>query len=138
MYVNMNNSKEEINKTIEFNKSFSNYTSNYILLIIYHRHNNFRHHYFDYKDNIHFLYLYTTSVSDGKEFLNEEDNLYLDNIIKSKYKLSNINLYSKCIQNIMRFIKTHYPYQMLYPFLTFLLENKNLHEIQKSSFSVLN
>jgi hypothetical protein len=86
MYVNMDNSKEEINKTIEFNNSFSKYTSNYILLIIYHMPNNIRHHYFDYKDNIHILYLYTTSSSDGKEFLNKEDNLYLDNIMKSNYE----------------------------------------------------
>ena len=86
MYVNMNESKEEINKTIEFNKSFSNYTSNYTLLIIYHIHNTIRHHYFEYKDNIHILYLYTTSGSDGKEFLNNSDDLYLDNIMKSNYE----------------------------------------------------
>jgi hypothetical protein len=86
MYVNMNESKEEINKTIEFNNSFSKYTSNYTLLIIYHIPNNIRHHYFGYKDNIQILYLYTNSESDGKEFLNKEDNLYLDNIMKSNYE----------------------------------------------------
>lgn len=86
MYVNMDNSKDEINKTIEFNKSFSKYTSNYILLIIYHMPNNIRHHYFEYKDNVHILYLYTSSESDGNEFLNKSDDLYLDNIMKSNYE----------------------------------------------------
>jgi hypothetical protein len=42
---------------------------------IYHIQNNLRHHYFEYKDNIHILYLYTRSLSDGKEFVDDNDNL---------------------------------------------------------------
>jgi hypothetical protein len=92
MYVNMN--KDERAEVIEFNKTLSKYTSNYRLFVINHQKNSVRHHYFDYMDNIDFLYLYTKSVSDGKEFENE-DNLYLDRIIQSKYTNSWMSLFFK-------------------------------------------
>jgi 3-methyladenine DNA glycosylase AlkC len=103
MYVNMKKSISDTNidvikQTIEFNNKFSKYTSNYILLIIYHIQNDVRHHYFEYKDNIHILYLYTTSLSDGKEFIDNNDNLYLDHIIKSKYS-NETNSNSNCSLN---------------------------------------
>ena len=84
MYVNMN--KDERKEVIEFNNTLSKYSSNYKLFVINHQKNIVRHHYFDYMDNIDFLYLYTLSNSDGKEFENVDDNLYLDKIIQSKYK----------------------------------------------------
>ncbi len=104
MYVNMNHN--EIDKSIEFNKILSKFTSNYKLLVIYHQVNKFRKYTFEKKDNIHFLKLYTLSESDGKEFKNEEDNMYLDNILKSYYKFRDkMNIFNKIIEKIINIIK---------------------------------
>jgi len=81
-----NNSTKKI---IDFNKKFSKYTSNYTLLVIFHIPNKEQnHHTFTYNDNIHFLELHTLSNSNGVEFVNNSDNIYLDNIIKSKYNFN--------------------------------------------------
>ena len=90
IYVNMNNVDENIkNKVIDFNNKFSKYTFNYTLLVIFHIQNKEQnHHIFTYNDNIHFLELYTLSVSNGVRFVNKNDNIYLDNIIKSKYNFN--------------------------------------------------
>ena len=88
--VNMNNIDENIKNTmIEFNNKFSKYTSNYTLLVIFHIPNKEQnHHIFTYNDNIYFLELHTLSLSMGVEFVNNNDNIYLDNIIKSKYNFN--------------------------------------------------
>ena len=88
---NMNNIDDENIKKeiIEFNNKFSKYTFNYTLLIILHipsKEQN--HHIFTYNDNIHFLELHTLSCSNGVEFNNYNDNVYLDNIINSKYNFN--------------------------------------------------
>jgi hypothetical protein len=91
---NMNNMEFHIDedtkiKMIEFNNKFSQYTYNYTLLIIFHipkKEQN--HHIFTYNDNIHFLELHTLSKSNGVEFINMDDNIYLDNIINSKYNFN--------------------------------------------------
>ena len=90
IFVNMNNVDENIkNKVIDFNNKFSNYTSNYTLLVIFHIPNKEQnYHIFTYKDNIHFLELHTLSSSDGVGFINKNDNIYLDNIINSKYNFN--------------------------------------------------
>jgi hypothetical protein len=68
---------------------FSQYTYNYTLLIIFHIPNKTQnHHIFTYNDNIHFLELHTLSQSNGVEFINNNDNIYLDNIINSKYNFN--------------------------------------------------
>jgi len=87
IFVNMNNIDENItNQIIDFNNKFSKYTSNYTLLVIFHIPNKPQnHHIFTYNDNIHFLELHTLSTSSGVEFRNGDDNIYLDNIIHSKY-----------------------------------------------------
>ena len=41
-----------------------------------------------HNDNINFLELHTLSCSNGCEFVNNDDNIYLDNIIKSKYNFN--------------------------------------------------
>jgi hypothetical protein len=75
-----------LNNIIDFNNNFSNYTSNYILLVIIHYPNKQKnHHIFTYSNNIHFLELHTLSSCTGTEFANNNDNIYLDNIINSKY-----------------------------------------------------
>lgn len=74
---------------IDFNNTFSNYTSNYTLLVIIHYpYKQSNNHTFTYNDNIHFLELHTLSVSNGVRFVNNNDNIYLDNIIKSKYNFN--------------------------------------------------
>ena len=70
---------------LEFNTKLSKYTSNYTLLVIFPVCNTKRNHHFTYSGNVHFLELHTISTSDGVEFLDKNDNIYLDNIIKSKY-----------------------------------------------------
>lgn len=87
--IKINNIK---NKIIDFNIKFSKYTSNYTLLIIIQIPNKQEnHHKFTYNDNIHFLELHTLGLSNGVEFTNKNDNIYLDNIIKSKYNF-NVNI----------------------------------------------
>ena len=88
--VNMNNIDENNNKKIiEFNNKFSKYTNNYTLLVIFHIPNKKQnHHKFTYNDNINFLELHTLSVSRGECFANNYDNIYLDNILKSKYNFN--------------------------------------------------
>ena len=74
---------------IEFNNEFSKYTSNYTLLVIIHHPNKSQnHHKFTYNDNIHFLDLDTLSISGGVQFKNNNDNIYLDNILNSHYKFN--------------------------------------------------
>jgi hypothetical protein len=125
MYVNMK--KNEIQEATNFNSTFSKHTSNYILLVIHHEVNKIRHHYFEYKDNIHILYLYTLSESDGKEFKNEKDNMYLDNIMNTHYKLRNKNFIF-----FEKIIKMLHLNQMLNLFQIFLPMNMQRHVIQKS------
>lgn len=74
-----------INEIIHFNIILSKYTENYTLLVILHFPNNANNYVFKNYNNIHFLYLYTLSHSNGIEFINKEDNDYLDNIINTTY-----------------------------------------------------
>jgi hypothetical protein len=76
---------------IEFNNKLSKYTSNYTLLvIIQYLTEQTTSHIFTYIDNIHFLQLYTVSKSNGTEFENNDENNYLDNIIRLNYKFNHI------------------------------------------------
>ena len=71
---------------VEFNKKISKYTINYTLLIINHiPHQENTSHSFRYIDNIYFLNLNTKSISNGKYFNNDDDNMYLDKIIEESY-----------------------------------------------------
>jgi hypothetical protein len=90
IFPNMTNINENIKKNIiNFNNKFSKYTNNYTLLVILHLQNKQNNnHIFTYIDNIHFLELHTKSSSGGVQFNNNNDNIYLDNIIQTKYKLS--------------------------------------------------
>ena len=74
---------------INFNNKFSKYTSNYTLLFISNISNKEQNkHEFTYHDNIHFLELHTLSQSNGIYFSNDDDNIYLDNIIKLNYNFN--------------------------------------------------
>jgi hypothetical protein len=87
IFINMNDIYEnKKNEVIEFNNEFSKYTSNYTLLVIFNIPDKEQiRHIFEYNDNIHFLELHTLSRSNGREFDNNDDNIYLDNIINSNY-----------------------------------------------------
>ena len=89
-FVNLDSVNENTkNEVIDFNNKFSKYTSNYTLLVIFHiakKEKNY--HIFTYNNNIHFLELHTLSLSNGNDFFDENDNIYLDNIIKSKYNFN--------------------------------------------------
>jgi hypothetical protein len=106
-FNNMNNIDENTkNNIIDFNNKFSKYTSNYTLLVILNiiskEHN---YHKFTYVDNIHFLELHTLLRSNGCEFINNDDNIYLDNIIKSKYNFIPNNKTLKTSQNFIMRLK---------------------------------
>jgi hypothetical protein len=89
-FVNLDSVNENTkNEVIDFNNKFSKYTSNYTLLIIFHiKNKKENHHIFTYNNNIHFLELNTLSESTGSQFQNKNDNIYLDNVIKSNYDFS--------------------------------------------------
>jgi hypothetical protein len=101
-FNNMNNIDENIkNSIIDFDNKFSKYTSNYTLLVIYHiPYKQQTEHTFIYRDNIHFLELHTLSRSGGLVFDdNNDDNIYLDNIIKTKYNFNIIPLENPALEN---------------------------------------
>ena len=76
------------NQVIDFTRKFSKYTHNYTLLVIVNLPTGKQEHEFIYIDNIHFLILKTLSHSSGTVFDNDGDNMYLDNILKSKYRFN--------------------------------------------------
>lgn len=87
IFPNMDNVEEnDKNKVIDFNNKFSKYTKNYILLVIFHIKNKKAIcHRFTYHDNIHFLELRTLSTTNGRAFKNNNDNNYLNYLLKKKY-----------------------------------------------------
>ena len=91
-FVNMENINEHIkNELIKFNRRFSKYTTNYTLLVIFNITNKQKnHHNFTYNKNkiIHFLELHTLSKSNGLHFRNNNDNIYLNNVLQSTYKFN--------------------------------------------------
>ena len=78
MFVNMRQFNKK-KRVIEFNEQFTKYTTNYTLVVIFHKQGK-RTHRMSKVNNIHFIKLQTPSKSDGVSF-DEIDNLYLDNIM---------------------------------------------------------
>ena len=79
------------NHMLELNQTLSKNTTNYTLLVIFNmvnKENNY--HMFSHCEcecvNIHFLELHTKTESDGIVFKNMDDNIYLRNIIRNRYK----------------------------------------------------
>ena len=75
-------------RIIHFNKKFDKYTKNYGLLCIIQYTANKNSYRFSTHENIHFLEIYTKSMSNGVEFVNPEDNVFLDEIITNTYQFS--------------------------------------------------
>ena len=87
---------------VEFNTRFAKHTSNYTLLVIIHYSNQQQHYHtftvYENEDtckngenattNIHVLKLHTLSASNGVEFVNNNDNVYLDKILNSQYNFN--------------------------------------------------
>ena len=89
MFKNVNENCEETKKSIiDFNNKLLNYTSNYTLLCIFHVQHKETDFKFEKNGNIDFLKLYTKSASDGLYFQDHYDNIYLNNLIKEKYKFT--------------------------------------------------
>jgi hypothetical protein len=76
MFLGTNMNEYLKNELIQFNKKFSIYTKNYKLLVIIQIKNKEKYH-----ENIDFLELHTESFSNGVNFINNDDNEYLNNII---------------------------------------------------------
>ena len=71
---------------VNFNESISHRIQDYTLLVIFHLPNKeVRSHVFRSHKNIQFLELHTLSSSNGNKFIDEEDNNYLDSILKNAY-----------------------------------------------------
>ena len=86
-YINLEiKSFTSVQKKIqEFNKFFCKIVSNYKLLIILHFVSEKQWHEFNIYDNIDFLLLSTKSKSNGVKFIDFDDNIYLDQVILSRY-----------------------------------------------------
>ena len=87
MFINMTKIDENIkNNIIDFNNKLSKYTNNYTLLVIFNLSKKPTNDaIFTYNENIHFLELHTTTISNGLGFASADDNKYMSDIIKSKY-----------------------------------------------------
>jgi len=70
---------------IDFNQNLSKYTNNYGILCIIQNTSNKRSYKFSFNENIHFLEISTKSSSNGLEFEDNKDNIFLDELIKSTY-----------------------------------------------------
>ena len=79
-------------KIIDFNKQLGNHTQNFGLLCIIQYTSDKNSYRFTIHDNVHFLEIYTTSNSNGVEFENPEDNIFLDNLIMTTYQFSLIDI----------------------------------------------
>ena len=85
--VNMDNISETVkSELIDFNNKFKKYTTNYTLLVILNITNKQdNYHDFTHHDNIDFLEVHTTSMSNGINFNSLNDNYYLKKIVFDTY-----------------------------------------------------
>ena len=81
--------KQQVN---ELNLFLQTFTTSFILLAItYIPNKQENYHNFTFSSNVHYLELHVKSDSGGLAFANEQDNLYLDDIINQKYLPDLIN-----------------------------------------------
>jgi hypothetical protein len=90
-YYNINNFclEEHIQKAYECRVELSTHTNNYTLLVILNIVGNSQNHYLYVLQNILFLELHTLSKSGGVSFLEESDNMYLENLLKKLFVFQN-------------------------------------------------
>lgn len=71
---------------VRFDREFAKYTKNYRILCIFQHIGDTRRHLWTKEGNIDFLHLETVSKSGGNYFLDEEDNMYLDDLCRKQIK----------------------------------------------------
>ena len=87
LFVMVSRTDTNKNGIIMFNTKLATRVSNYTLLhISIEQHESQYSHTFTYKDNIHFLEVHILSRTNGVEFINDDDNKYLDSILMDKYR----------------------------------------------------
>ena len=69
------------------NYKLSLFTDNYEILIIIHKKNDNNNHHFINNNNLTILFFSTYSYSNGVSFIDDNDNIILDNIIKKYYNI---------------------------------------------------
>lgn len=84
IYDNLNN------LNIKLGKKTTNFK---IVCLVFLYNKNYNDHYIEINNNIHIIYIYSTSKSDGLQFEKETDNIYVDNIIKNNYVNQKSNVY---------------------------------------------
>lgn len=87
MWVNSEPMNAEFKQKIkEFNNFLKTKTDTYALICLVQRVDKKRNYHFETFENIHFIEIATLSPSNGKEFVIDEDNIFLDNLLKQVYK----------------------------------------------------
>lgn len=81
-------------RIIEFNNKFKHYTSHYGILCIIQYVDNANTYEFSSCENIHFLEIYTKSKSNGLQFEDPQDDIFLNNLIMQTYKFNLYEIYA--------------------------------------------
>ena len=128
------------NSVIELNKELKNNTTNFsILLINHHAGLSENSHVIVDIDNIDILELCTLSISNGIDFENNNDNIYLDNIFTSNYKFNlieekieinhacsiGISCHSAFLLKRNNLKKCSYPFDWIYSNLEVVIDSLN-------------
>lgn len=87
VFVNCSD-KPDHQALVELNQTIARYTTNYEIFVLHHT-SDFTEplHTASYDDKIHIIELHTKTASDGIRFTDENDNLYLDNILMTTYAI---------------------------------------------------
>lgn len=86
IFLSANLNEYTKNNIISFNNKLLKYVENYRLLVIFQNISYEQKYNLSTHENIDFLELYTLSISNGVQFLNNEDNIFLNNILKHTYR----------------------------------------------------
>ena len=87
------------NDFVNFSNELKCITNNFELLIIFHKKTGFNYWEYTINDNITMVYFTTLSFSNGVEFINQDDNVYLDNIYTNIFNNKNKILGKLKIEN---------------------------------------
>ena len=90
VFIHMISNHDPINdqirkKALDLNNVLKNKTDNFALIYIIHTISQKQSYIFETNENIHFIQIYTKSASNGKEFILDEDNIFLDKLLNEVY-----------------------------------------------------